>query len=339
MSANIDTTDGVASFASARLDPWHRLGKVLPDAMTAAEALEHSRLAGWNLRKVDLLASDDETGDLLDVADRFAIVRDNPVRKGSSDVLGVVGSAYTIMPNEALTGLLDALVDESGALYETAGAIDGGRKVFVSMKLPDTIQVGGVDPVDVYLAAMTSHDGSMPTTLMTTPVRIVCQNTLNLAIRGAANTFRIRHTAAADSVMTGQVREALDVSFRYVESFTELAERLINTEMDNGTFREMIQDNFGSEPDAHPSAETRAENRLQGMRRLFEESSTHEAVRGTAWAGYNALTEWFDHFSPVRTGSADDQADARADARARKSLLDTKFKSRALDMVEATSLV
>ena len=100
MAHNLDITNGVASFVSAREDAWHKLGQVLPDTFTASAALEHGMLAEWNLRKQPLLAQL-EDGSTIPVADRFAVVRDNPVT-GLGESLGVVGSAYKIVQNEQL---------------------------------------------------------------------------------------------------------------------------------------------------------------------------------------------------------------------------------------------
>src|SRR5690606_20206845 len=157
---NLDTTDGQVSFASAREDAWHRLGQVVPEAMTAEQALEYSHLAGWNLRKEPIFAHVGEHQ--VRVNGRHAVVRDNPINH-QPEVLGDVGDSYKVVHNEQLAGLLNHLVDESGANFETAGAIDGGRKVFITMKLPGHMLVGGVDRIDRYIAAMTSHDGQSST--------------------------------------------------------------------------------------------------------------------------------------------------------------------------------
>ena len=186
MAHNLDTTNGQTAFVSARKDAWHHLGVTLPDAFTAEDAMEHGLLGGWNVRTQPLFAhvkSEDETDDSpasqIEIPNRYAVVRNNPVIVGharvltSFDPLGVVGSAYHPIQNEAHAEFLNTLVDESGAHFETAGAIDGGRKVFITMKMPGHMKVGGVDQVDMYLAALNSHDGSLPFTIMVTPVRVV----------------------------------------------------------------------------------------------------------------------------------------------------------------------
>lgn len=328
MSHNLETRNGKTSFVSARVPAWHQLGTVLPSSLTAAEALEHGGLAGWNLRKAPIRALDEETGELVPVSGSYGILRDRG--DGTSDTLGVVGELYKIMQNEQLTGLMDALVDESGAHYETAGAVSGGKKVFVSMKLPNHISVGGVDPIENYLTAMTSHDGSTSTIVMVTPVRVVCQNTMSLALKSHRSSFRVRHTSSADRVVLNQARHLLDMSFKYLDDFSETAERLVNERMTESTFEKIIEAEFGVDADAPVATRTRSQNKMDEMLRLFADSNTHAEVRNTKWAGLNALTEWFDHYSPVRGNGERDEV-----ARARKTLFDTEFKPRALELIDA----
>lgn len=326
MAHNLDINAGQASFVSARQDAWHGLGTVLPRALTAEDALTHGKLANWNTRKVPLVA-EVVPGTRINVPDRFAVVRDNPVISGQIDVLGNVGNFYHCIQNEELTGLLEALVDESGAEFETAGAIDGGRKVFVTMKMPGTAKVGGVDKVDSYLAALTSHDGTMPTTLMVTPIRIVCQNTLNLAFKGADHMHKVRHRVRAGASMVQQAREALEFTFGFIDGFQEQAEQLINTTLTQSQFETIIHREFGAQ--GKPLATvTRTQNKLDQMAELFADAHTQKGIRDTAWAGLNALTEWHDHFSPVRANGGND-----LESRSKKALFDPSFKNRALQLM------
>ena len=145
MAHELDITHGQVSFANSRSDAWHRLGQSVGHTMTAREALQAAHLAGWNVRKMPLQVPQepviDDTGVTtpapLAVPDFYATVRTNPIN-GRLDVLGVVGSKYEPVQNEASCDLLDALVDQSGgAHFETAGALRGGRETFVTMKLPN----------------------------------------------------------------------------------------------------------------------------------------------------------------------------------------------------------
>lgn len=326
MSHNLDINNGVASFVSAREDAWHQLGTTLPDAFDAESALRHGQLADWNLRKTPLIAEDPLTGLSIPVPDKYAVVRDNPVVKDTADLLGVVGGRYSILQNEELVGLLDTLVDESGAHFETAGAVDGGRKVFVSMKLPGHIKIGGIDRIDNYLAATTSHDGSTATSIMVTPVRIVCQNTLNMAFGQAKGIHRVKHLHGSQTRLISEARQTLDLTFDYLDSFQEEANRMINTELTNDQFMKVLQETFGAKDGAADATVTRRTNQMAEMEYLYHQADTQAEVRNTVWGGLNAMTEWADHFAPVRPG---DNADETA-VRSQKALFDPYVKEHAL---------
>lgn len=311
-----------------RLTPIETLGVRLEGTFTAEDAMEHGNLGGWNVRKSPMLTVVD--GKTLEIPNMNALVRDNPFTKGQIDVLSRYGvsDSYAIVQNEEHAEFLNTLVDESGAHFELAGAMDGGRKVFLSMKLPGHINIGGVDPIDVSLLALNSHDGSMSFTLAPTPVRYACRNVLNSFFSGMPGLVRIRHTSGAKKNMVVQAREALDLSFKYLDGFQEEAEQLINTTMTQSQFEAIIEREFGPVEDASAAAETRANKKVEKMQELFADAQTQEGIRDTAWAGYNALVEWADHFSPTR-GATPDQS------RASKALLDPSFKNRALELMRA----
>ena len=139
MAHELDSTNGVVSFANSRTDAWHRLGQSVGRVMTAREALDTAHLSGWNVRKMPLqikispeeaiLTDDGATSPApIAVPDQFGTVRDNPIVPGRIDYLGVVGSKYEPVQNEASCTLLDALTEEGGAVYETAGALLAVRR-------------------------------------------------------------------------------------------------------------------------------------------------------------------------------------------------------------------
>jgi phage/plasmid-like protein (TIGR03299 family) len=320
----IDITAGVASFANARTDHWHRLGQSVGHAMTAREAFDAAHLAGWNVRKMPLqvpqhptlTADGATTPDPLEVSDFYATVRTNPIH-GGTDVLGVVGSKYVPVQNEASCDLLDALVDEAGdAHYETAGALRGGRETFITMKLPNTMIFDGVDGsqdrTDFYIAGLNSHDGSSAFRLLVTPVRIVCANTQSAAISRAKASFSIRHTGGAKALIA-QARNALKLTWRYIEAFETEAAALYAQPMDTDQMRHFA--NTLLEVDDAGSAATLRNRRdkASGIVTLWTSSKTITPIAGTRWAAYNAVTEFVDHVVPVRgarTSGAASQARA-----------------------------
>lgn len=321
MSHEIDVTDGVASFVSAHTAAWHQLGNTLEKSFTAQEAMVEGRLGDWDVRKVPMTAIDPKTKKTIAIPGKYATVRDNPVKKGQVDVLGAgLGEGYQVVQNEEHAAFLDELVDESGAHYDTAGALRGGSQVFLAMKLPGHINVGGVDPVENYIAAINSHDGSKSFTMMVTPVRIVCANTLAVAFQNHSNIIRVRHSSGALKNLAYEARRVLDVSFNYLDAFQKEAEMMIQTTLTDSKFEEIVNLEFGADEDAATATKTRSENKIEEILELFAHANTQDGIRNTVWAGFNALTEWADHFAPTR-------GDDKDNARAEKALLDPYLKT------------
>ena len=333
MAHELETwSDGTASFVSARQHAWHRLGTVLPAEFDAAQAMSYARLGGWNVRTMALqtapVLSEDGVFGALPVPEQFATVRTNPVSDGV-DVLGVVGRGYTVIQNEEHADLLNRVVDESGgAHFETAGSLRGGRSVFLSMKLPRTMNIGGIDPVDLYLIALNSHDGTSAFRLLVSPVRVVCANTQALALRRAQSSFSIRHTSGARGNIA-QAREALGLTFKYAEVFEREAEQMIAQSLTDAQFAQIVGKLWTTESESKRSATITA-NRADVLTGLFSDAPTNASIRGTRWAGYQAITEYLDHFAPVAGGTDT----ARAERVASGGTV-TTVKARAFEMLAA----
>lgn len=302
---------------------------VLPAEFDAAQAMQYAKLGGWRVRKEPLtttvLTADGVSS--LSVPDHFASVRTNPVT-GRPDVLGVVGRGYEPIQNEDHAGLLDRLVDESGAHFETAGSLRGGRQVFLSMKLPRTMRIGGVDPVDLYLIACNSHDGTSAFRLLVSPVRVVCANTQAAAIRGAKASYSIRHTAGAKGQIV-QARAALGLTFEFVEAFERQAQKMIAAAISTDEFARLVAQLWPIDEDSKRS-KTIGENRRYELVQLLRHSPTNENIRGTRWAAYQAITEYADHVAPI--ADKGDPASARAE-RVVTSGSVAQIKTRAFDLL------
>lgn len=305
--------DGTAAFLTAREHAWHKLGTVAPQEFTAAEAMQIAFLGGWNVHKVALMTEpvfSDQDVTMLEVPDKFATVRTNP-KTGRKDVLGVVGNDYTPIQNEDHAELLNTVVDQSGAHFETAGSLKGGRQVFITMKMPNTMQIGGRDAVDLYLVALNSHDGTSSFRLLVSPVRVVCANTQAAAIAEAKSSFKIRHTSGAQGNIT-QAREALSLTFKYAEAFEAKAEAMIREQVTRDEFNALIAKVWTS--DAADTGSKRARtiqgNRAGELNRLMWRADTNENIRGTRWAAYQSITEYLDHTAPIAAKSGQDTARA-----------------------------
>lgn len=308
--------------APARRTAFANLGADVSDLKTGEEVLEAAMLTDWDVRKLPLYTF--ENGVYVPIQDRLAVARNHPVT-GSVDPIGIVSPRYQTVQNEELITFLDSLVDESGANYQSAGQTRGGRRVFVTMKMPDHMMIGGVDKVEKHLVVTSSHDGSGSFQVMGTPIRMECLNQLQVAIRQAGdNVFRARHTRNVTQ-MIGQAREALDLTFRYMDEFQAQAELMLNQEMTLAEFEKIVEREFGAPEDAAPATITRCDNKIQQMTDLFAMADTQNGIRGTVWGAFNALTEWYDHFSPVRGDNL----------RAEKAAFDIGWKQAALEMVRS----
>ena len=334
MAHEIETfDDGTAAFFTARQDAWHRLGVTTRDCLTAEQVMTTAKLGGWNVHTAPLTATD-LTADgvtTVGVPDHFATVRTHP-QTGQPDVLGVVGSGYTVVQNEEHCELLNLLVDEAGAHFETAGSLRGGRETFVTMKLPQTVTLTGTngsDDIELYLAAMSSHDGTAAWRVIVTPVRIVCANTQRMALRQAKATYAIRHTRTAKAKIA-QARQALGIVWRYAEAFESEAQQLINSTLVLDEFQAIVDKLWPTDPTDIPSPRAAGirDRRNTTLRSLFSEADTQHAIRGTRWAGLQAITEYLDHHTPAR----DD--DVRA-ARVLTSHALGERKQRAYDLLTA----
>ncbi len=304
MVADLETfADGSVAYVGARKDAWHRLGTTLPHDLTADDVMNYAKLGGWNVRRSPLFTSTTvnvggyDIDLTIDVPDQFAVLRDNPVTE-KPDVLGVVGKRQTFIQNEEHVAFLDALVD-GGARFDTAGSLKNGAQVFVTMKLPEQIMIGGVDPLDINIAAINGHNGSSSFKVLVTPVRIVCANTLTAALDNHSHEYRVRHTANA-KMSIAQAREALEMSWTYSNEFALAAERMVNTPITTGQFEKVCEQLFGKREEDAPKQRI---TKLDTLRGLLD-ADTQANVKGTRWGAYNAITEYLDHFAPAHKGKA-----------------------------------
>jgi phage/plasmid-like protein (TIGR03299 family) len=287
---------GIFSFVDSRTDAWHQLGVSLDGVFDADTALETAKLKGWDVRKTEIQTVEGA----IAIDNRWATIYTNPITK-EIQYLGVVGSHYTPIQNETHVDLLDAIVDESGAHFETAGSLRGGRETFVSMKVPSTMNIGGIDPVDLYLVALNSHDGTSSFRFIITPVRVVCANTQAAALKEAKASFSIRHVKGAQGHIQ-EAREALGLTFAYVDEFSVAAEQMIQQEITDKAFEKIVGRLFDADLAKTTRQQSTAAEHIAGVMSLWKgDSVTMQNVKGTRWGGYQAVTEYTDHFMSVRS--------------------------------------
>ena len=303
---DLETNGEAVAFVSLREPAWHSLGTVIDEAVGTSEMLRLAYLSKWNVRLEQIQFPNYNV-----ITDSFAVLRDNPFGEGI-DVLSVVGERYKVLQNEELFAFGDNILD-GGGRWETAGSIKDGRVVFGSLALEreTVLDPNGVsDVVKSFLLLNTSHDGSTAVQASITPVRVVCQNTLNMALRGVKQSFKIRHTSTV-SGRVAQAREALGLANSYMDEFDKMAQSMIQTEIDKSTFDKIIEAAYPRPEKDVKGALTKWTNKVDQIEEIWQ-SDTTNMISGTAWGAFNALTERLDWFRTGRGANAAENAAAAA---------------------------
>lgn len=292
--------NGDVSFYSAREPAWHRLGTVTAEALNAKDALKAAHLDGWDIRKQPLTTVDTE-GRSFTISGRYATVRHNPDPDGPPfDALGVVGEDYQVVQNEEAFDFLTGLEDDGEATFETAGALKGGARVFVTMRLPKQVRITGDDRLDLYVAVATGHDGEFAFHAFPTPVRIVCQNTLSIALRGARSSYVVRHDRGAAPKLA-EARSVLKVTVEGGETLGRAAREMLSVPVSESDFMRMVERHFVPDPEKVTRKGAVAVRAMrEDLRHLAFRSPTQEVGRGTAWGAFNAVSEWAEWVRPTK---------------------------------------
>jgi phage/plasmid-like protein (TIGR03299 family) len=301
----LDMTTGKASMFSSRgMVPWHGLGTVISeDAATSADAIKYAGL-DYSLFKTPLWTVDGD-GNKVDVPENFAVVRGD-----TSGVLGVVGKNYKIFQNSEAFEFFDSVVGDKLAIYETAGALHDGRIVWVLAKLPSELRVGKTEDVtNAYIMLATSHDGSMSVTMTPTLVRVVCNNTFTLAIRGFSiqTGIKMRHTKNM-STKIDIARERLGIVNKQVTDYSEQMNALANRKINKTELKSYIESLFPDNDTAKNN--TRTENMRDQIYENWAETEFAQ-IEGTAWAAFNAVTKFVDHQRSTKGSDDSDRASNR----------------------------
>lgn len=320
MTANIE------NMMSVREVPWHGVGTIVEEQQTAKNALV---LAGldWEVQLKQMFAEIDSekvpfvglNGDIderrvqidpprrIEIPDQYAVVRDS-----DESVLGTVGGRYVPVQNWKSFEFFDSVVASGDAKYETAGSLNGGRKVFLTAKIPREILIGGADAVDSYLVMANSHDGTMAFTAAVTPVRVVCQNTLNIALKGAKQMWKLRHTDSIDGRIA-EARDALGLTFRYLDSFEQEMEKLLAIDFSKTQFEDMIRKLFP--PTQEPEFGVSFSDEQYSMIGLLESSPTiDDGLRYTKYGALNAIREYDDWGRDYRKSKVKTISEQRTEA-------------------------
>ena len=307
MAHDLETQNGKVSFASFREPAWHGLGTVFTEEKTTSEMLAAASLNNWDVRLLDMAIPTSLTSD----KEYQYVVRTNPTENSQTDVLGIVGERYHVLQNEDLFSFGDNILD-GGGRWETAGSIRGGRVVFGALALErETIldPSGVADKVKTYLLINTSHDGSIAIQASITPVRVVCANTLNLALggisrkknKGIKQSFKIRHTQTANGKVQ-IARETLGLANAYMDEFDVMAKAMIEKEVNAIDFNNIILAAYPKPESDLKGSNKKWENKINTINDIYT-GEYNGMIAGNAWGAFNALTERLDWYRSARGGN------------------------------------
>jgi phage/plasmid-like protein (TIGR03299 family) len=306
MSHELDFSKGKAAIAYTGDTPWHSYGTRFKKGFTSAEALEAAGL-DYDVELQELSTPN------VTCESHKAVVRTD-----TQDVLGVVGNNYEPLQNKDAFRFFDALVKGKEALYETAGALKGGRQIWLLAKIEGQIDILKNDPINKYFLLTNRHDGLGSVTGRVTPIRVVCNNTLTAAMgKRVSEEVRIVHRGnVADRLEFAGLLLAKVGAF--YDELAEVYRKFAKVQMKDKQMRTYIAEAlrpYGGVKTEQEALEVAKLQEEEGMSvRLQTEVSNVmtlvengrgtdiKGVRGTLWGTYNAITEYVDHHKTPRTG-------------------------------------
>ena len=309
MAHNLETNGNDVAFALRGKPAWHNLANRifnLDEDVTTQMMLDEAKLSNWNVRLSPL--TDHISSEWNDVSNSQLVIRDNPFN-GETDVLSTVGSRYHVLQNQELFYFADAIHDANPECrWESAGSLKKGRVVFGSVDIPRTMVLdpqGANDETKLYLIVWTSHDGSVAVQAAITPVRVVCQNTLNLAMNNAKQSFKIRHTQTAEGKIQ-VARETLGLALGYFDDFEKEAQALFAESVNDKQFLDIVKTVYPKPAeDSSKIAQTKWDNKMVTLNDLYHNSPTNANIKGTKWGVFNTLTERLDYFRSSRKNNTE----------------------------------
>lgn len=328
MSANVTVNDeGQAEmFSGQNIVPWHGLGTVVDGLLTSEDALEAAHL-DWEVEKRPLSYPMDDKGEVRmeEISDFKAIVRkDNDVH------LGIVKGRYNIIQNAEAFNFFDEVIGLDEAVFDTAGSLHGGKIIWLMAKLSGNLFIDS-NPEDITeknVLLVKSHDSTHSLTMQIVPTRVVCSNTLSVALKNCSNQIKVRHTKNYEKKIE-LAKETLGLANAYYDNLQGLMNELADTEMSSkemNVFTERLfpaEEKEGKEP-------TRTIGIREKVQELFVVGKGNKGE--TRWDAINAVTEYVDFHRGTR--SSDKNAN-KAAARFESGLLGSgvAIKQRAMNLL------
>ena len=281
MSAEVETMMFVG-----RERPWHGLGTQVEEAPDSREALIAAGL-DWNVVQKPVF-----TQDGVKVPGYFA-----NVRQQDGSILGVVTSRYKVVQNRDAFAFTDALLGD-GVRYETAGSLMGGRKTWILAKLPTRYIIQG-EQILPYLVFSNTHDGSGAIKIAMTPIRVVCNNTLNLALDTADRSWSIHHTGDIAAKLE-DARETLFMAEDYMNELGKGFEDLSRKRLTDAAVDEFIKELLPIADDASETTEKNILRLRKDVATRYFDAPDLQGLRKNGYRFINAVSDFATHATPIR---------------------------------------
>ncbi|MGV0919154.1 DUF932 domain-containing protein [Empedobacter falsenii] len=316
---NYNEQTGRYSFFSVKEKAWHGLGQIVEQYPTSEEAIKHAGL-DYEVVKSPLFTNGSEIitdfnhlemkQNTLEVPNYFANIRTD-----NNTVLGVVGKDYHIVQNREAFNFFDDIVgSDEGILYETAGALGKGERIFITAKLPDYIRVGnGDDVTEKYIFLTTSHDGSGSITAAFTPIRIVCQNTLNASLRKMTNVVRIKHTSGAKQRIEN-AHKIMGLANTLSTQLENIFNNWTKVKVTDQEVKKLIQMALCPNKETLDLLKKGAEDEISTMFKntiddafnyaMLSDTQQMDTTKGTLYGAYNAVTGYFQNVRNYKNDEA-----------------------------------
>lgn len=280
MAANVE------SMFYVRETPWHGLGTKVLEAPASKDALQLAGL-NWRVLQEPIYTATEE---LID--GYKANVRDSD-RK----VLGVVTDRYRVIQNDEAFAFTDGLLGE-GVKYETAGSLQGGRKVWLLAHMPHEYIISG-ERISPYLLFSNTHDGSGAIKVALTPIRVVCQNTLNLALASAKRSWSMIHTGDIREKMQ-EAKDTLFLAEKYMDELGKEFEALRMKKLTDKQVMEYIEILLPVEDGSTPQQEKNMKRLREDMKIRYFDAPDLQGVGKNAYRFVNAVSDFATHAEPLR---------------------------------------
>ena len=280
MAANVETMFYV------RETPWHGLGTRVLEAPSSQEALRLSGL-DWNVIQEAIYTKENE---------RIPSYKAN-VRDSDRKTLGVVTDRYKVIQNTEAFAFTDALLGE-GVRYETAGSLQDGKRIWLLAHMPHEYIIGG-EHISPYLVFTNTHDGSGAVRVAVTPVRVVCSNTLNLALAQAKRSWSMIHTGNVQGKLE-EAKETLLMAREYMDELGKEFENLRKKELSDKKVLDFIEILIPKDENFTPQQKKNVQRLRDDMKLRYFEAPDLKDVGRNAYRFINAVSDFATHAEPLR---------------------------------------